>query len=93
MSNTRGKTGLPTASQSAAAVHVMLEMSKAILNKEKFREIPLSSRTIDALMASGIDAPERLLFKPIAELKKIPGIGKAALAEITRYRERFLPRT
>jgi hypothetical protein len=42
-------------------------------------------------MACGINAPERLLFMTPAQLKNIPGVGKASLAEIMRYRSRFLP--
>ena len=53
----------------------------------------LSRRVVDALVAAGIDAPERLLFMTEAEICKIPGIGKSAVTEINRYRRRFLPAT
>ena len=45
-----------------------------------------------ALVAYGIDAPERLLFMSEAEIHNIPGVGKGALAEIELYRDCFLPR-
>ena len=46
-----------------------------------------------ALVAHGIDAPERLLFMSEREIHNIPGVGKGAVAEIQLYRERFLPRS
>ncbi len=56
-----------------------------------FLDRGFSNRTIDALVARGIDAPEHLLFATEAELKKIPGIGKASLDEIMCYRARYIP--
>jgi DNA-directed RNA polymerase alpha subunit len=50
----------------------------------------LDRRVIEALTAHGIDAPERLLFMRDDELLKIPGIGKAALEQVRRYRDRFI---
>jgi DNA-directed RNA polymerase alpha subunit len=50
-----------------------------------------SKRVIEVLIDRGIDAPERLLFVTEEELRKIPKIGKAGLAEIFQYRARFLP--
>ena len=50
-----------------------------------------SDPTIAALVAHGIDAPERLLFASYADLKRIPGVGKASFEEIMRYRTRFIP--
>jgi hypothetical protein len=50
-----------------------------------------SDRTVDALLAHGINAPERLLFAVEADLKGIPGIDKASFDEIMRYRRRFNP--
>jgi hypothetical protein len=46
-----------------------------------------------ALVAHGIDAPERLLFMSETEIHNIPGVGKGAVAEIKLYRDRFLPRS
>jgi DNA-directed RNA polymerase alpha subunit len=46
---------------------------------------------VNALFTRGIDAPERLLFASEAELAKIPGIGKASLDQIMRYRARYVP--
>jgi len=37
-----------------------------------------------------IDEPERLLFMQPANLKKIPGVGKASVDEIMRYRAKFI---
>jgi DNA-directed RNA polymerase alpha subunit len=64
--------------------------ARRVLAWMPFRDRGLSDRTINALIAKGIDAPERLLFLTEAELKRIPGIGRASLAEIMRYRARFL---
>jgi hypothetical protein len=50
-----------------------------------------SDRTVDALIAHGVDAPERLLFTVEADLKDIPGIDNASFNEIMRYRTRFNP--
>jgi DNA-directed RNA polymerase alpha subunit len=50
----------------------------------------LSNRTVDILANFGIDAPERLLYMTEGEIKKIPGVGKASLAEIMGYREQFM---
>jgi hypothetical protein len=55
-----------------------------------FRGRGLSERTILALLDQGIDFPEPLLFMEPSLLKKIPGIGKAGINEIMRYRERFI---
>jgi hypothetical protein len=57
-----------------------------------FSDRGFSDRTVKALVARGIDAPERLLFASEAELRKIPGIGKSSFDEIMRYRARFLER-
>ena len=45
----------------------------------------LSDRTINALIAAGIDLPERLLFMRRSELLSIPHIGEIELAEIEAY--------
>jgi DNA-directed RNA polymerase alpha subunit len=54
-----------------------------------FEHRGFSKRTIEAVIACGIDAPERLLFMTEDELRSIPGVGKVSLAEIMRYRVRF----
>jgi hypothetical protein len=56
-----------------------------------FRDRGLSDRTINALIDSGIDAPERLLFMTDADLKSINGLGEVLLGEIARYRSWFCP--
>ena len=50
-----------------------------------------SSHVTHALVAHGIDAPERLLFMSEAEIHEVPGLGKGALGEVKLYREQFLP--
>lgn len=55
-----------------------------------FRDRGFSDRTINALVARGVDAPEQLLFASKLGLREAPGVGPAALAEIMRYRARFL---
>ncbi len=67
------------------------ETARLVLDRAPFRNRKLSDRTIEALVAASIDAPERLLFMKDADLEAIKGIGKAALAEISAYRTRFLP--
>jgi hypothetical protein len=49
-----------------------------------------SPSTIKALVLSGIDAPERLLFADEAELASIPGLDEVALEQIARYRAQFV---
>jgi DNA-directed RNA polymerase alpha subunit len=89
---------MPTAAQKAAAVRAEKSFVNALAEKRSanaprvpFDHRGFSSRTIDAFVARGIDAPERLLFATEAELKQIPGIGRASFDEIMRYRARFLP--
>lgn len=57
-----------------------------------FRNRGLSNRVIEYLIEAGVDAPERLLFMAPAQLHDIPGIGKSALAEIMKYRSKFIPK-
>ena len=70
-----------------AALKARAHSAGEFLARAPFRDRGLFDRTISALLAGGIDAPERLLFTPEAELKRI---GAASLAEIRRYRARFL---
>ena len=51
-----------------------------------------SERTIRNMVASGIDAPERLLYLTETQLKRIPGTGAKSMAEIKAYRARFIPK-
>jgi DNA-directed RNA polymerase alpha subunit len=87
----RRSTGAPTAAQKAGALQAEKEWAKAATPRRPFDDRGFSRRTIDALVARGIDAPERLLFATEAELKQIPGVGRASLGEIMGYRARFLP--
>ena len=57
-----------------------------------FQQRGFSDRTINALIDCQIDSPERLLFMTKEQLKSMPGIGKASMAELTAYRDRFLAR-
>jgi hypothetical protein len=50
----------------------------------------LSEPIVKALLACGIEEPERLLFMTEAQIKVIPGIGKVAMSNIGAYRAKFL---
>ena len=63
---------------------------RSILRGLKFEGRGFSKRTVDALLAHGISAPERLLFMTETELQNISGIGASSLAEILRYRKQHL---
>ena len=63
---------------------------RSILRGQKFEGRGFSKRTVDALLAHGISAPERLLFMTETELQNISGIGGSSLAEILRYRKQHL---
>jgi DNA-directed RNA polymerase alpha subunit len=78
-----------TAQRGAAAA--MAEIAGKIIKMTPFQNRGLSDRTIEALTKHGVDAPERLLFMTERDLRLIPGVGKASLAEILAYRARFLP--
>ena len=77
--------------QKFAFLTARAEIAREILACLPFQNRKFSDRTIDALAAGGVDAPERLLFTPEVELKQIHGIGPASMVEIRRYRARFLP--
>jgi DNA-directed RNA polymerase alpha subunit len=55
----------------------------------RFEHRDFSDRTIQALVACAIDSPERLLFLREETLMDIPGVGAAALSEISKYRAKF----
>ena len=63
---------------------------RSILRGQKFEGRGFSKRTVDALLAHGVSAPERLLFMTETELQNISGIGASSLAEILRYRKQHL---
>jgi hypothetical protein len=63
---------------------------RSILRGQKFEGRGFSRRTVDALLAHGISAPERLLFMSETELHNIPDIGLISLGEILRYRRQHL---
>ena len=63
---------------------------RSILRGQKFEGRGFSKRTVDALLAHGISAPERLLFMTETELQNISGIGASSLADILRYRKQHL---
>jgi hypothetical protein len=60
--------------------------------KRRFKERGFSPATVTALLAAGIDAPERLLFLNLTETP-LKGIGPKKLVEINRYRGQYLPST
>ena len=62
----------------------------AVAEPAPFRNRGFSERTIKALLDCSIDQPERLLFMQPADLKKIPGVGKASFDEIMRNRAKFI---
>ena len=77
--------------ETRAAELVAHQLASILFEQGPFRHRSLSHRTIGAVLASGIDAPERLLFMTQKQLRSIPRIGKTALREIEAYRERFVP--
>ena len=50
----------------------------------------LNESTVKALLANGVEEPERLLFMSEAQIKVIPGIGKVSMFDIAAYRAKFL---
>jgi hypothetical protein len=58
--------------------------------KRRFKDRGLSTGTVTALIAAGIDAPERLLFLDFGK-HRLPGIGPAKLKEIESYRATYIP--
>ena len=66
---------------------------RSILRGQKFEGRGFSKRTVDALLAHGINAPEQLLFMTETELQNIPDIGAISLGEIFRYRRQHLSET
>jgi DNA-directed RNA polymerase alpha subunit len=70
---------------------MLADLGDSFLRGLLFEGRGLSRRTIRALVDCEIDAPERLLFMSENDLKKIPLIGKASMAEIRTYRDRFVP--
>jgi hypothetical protein len=80
-----------TEEQKQVALKAGRTSALAVLEPFPFRHRGFSERTIRALMDCSIDAPERLLFMKPADLKKIPGVGKASFDEIMRYRAKFIP--
>ena len=95
MPNIDGKTSViqdlaDLSERQVAALTARADSTAAFLAYAPFRDRGFSDRTVNALVAGGIDVPERLLFTPEAELRQIPGVGPASLREIVSYRARFL---
>jgi DNA-directed RNA polymerase alpha subunit len=82
--------GKRTVAQRQAALAAKLAGAEAAAAAISFGGRGFSSRTIEALIARGIDAPERLLFASETTLKRIRDIGEASFEEIVRYRTRFI---
>lgn len=74
-----------------AALRNRADFAQEYLARLPFGNRGFSDRTINVLVAGGIDAPERLLFVTEAGLRQISGVGPTSLREIMRYRARFLP--
>ncbi len=74
----------------AFALHRAVTEEYAELAREAcFLHRGFSEHTIRVLMGTDIDLPEKLLFMSEGEIARLPGIGKAALADILEYRGRF----
>jgi hypothetical protein len=73
-----------------SAVHSRTPRPRGMISHAAFKA-RFSAHLTRALLAYGLDAPERLLFMSEAEVQNIPGIGKGALAEIKLYRDQLLP--
>ena len=63
--------------------------SKRQKSSSRFEHRDFSERTIKTLIACAIDSPERLLFLREETLRDIPGVGAAAMSEISKYRAKF----
>ena len=57
----------------------------------RFADCGFSDRTIRALLASGIDAPERLLSMASDRIRLIHGVGPTLMKEVERYRSKVTP--
>lgn len=73
-----------------ALAHAMKPSVQESQAEMPYKNRGFSDRTIRALIDCSIDTPERLLFMTEDSLRKIPGVGKASLGEIMRYRTRYL---
>jgi hypothetical protein len=65
------------------------QLAQLMLERSAFSGRGFRDRTVEALVAFGIYEPERLLFMSESQIKAIPGVGKASIAEIAAYRKRF----
>lgn len=73
-----------------AASHAAHQLAGSLLERAPFASRGFSERTIKAVVGCGIDAPERLLFMTSVQIASIPGLGKSSVAEVAKYRSRFL---
>ncbi len=74
----------------AFALHKALTVEYAELAREAcFLHRGLSDHTIRVLMDTDIELPEKLLFMSEGEIRRLPGVGNVALADILKYRGRF----
>ena len=60
-----------------------------------FTDRGFSCKATEVLVDCSIDAPERLLFMTVRDIKQIPNLDALALEEIMAYRAKFIrrPRT
>lgn len=56
---------------------------------ERFAQQNFSPKVIDALVAAGIDAPERLLSMSPERVRLLPGVGPKTSEEVERYRKNY----
>ncbi len=74
----------------AFALHRAVTEEYAELAREAcFLHRGFSEHTIRVLMGTDIDLPEKLLFMSEGEIRRLPGVGQTALADVFVYRGRF----
>jgi hypothetical protein len=75
--------------EAADLARVLAKLCERMNETATFLNRGLSERTIGALVSHGMNAPERLLFKSEAELRRVPGIGDVSIKEIEAYKAKF----
>ncbi len=79
----------PNEPRGLEAIAAVNEVLASIMTAHFFEGRGFSDSTIHALVAFGIDRPERLLSMDKRDLAAIPRVGRVSMSEIMRYRERF----
>lgn len=75
--------------QAKAFVRVMKRFASDTMWINRYKDRGFTDRTVKALIDCGIDFPERLLKMSLKEIGGAPGIGKAAIEEIRKYKQTF----